>query len=458
MEGTKLLLVEDNEGLRDQMKWALTDAYEILEAGTMIQCLEVFERTMPPIVCLDMGLDNIPDQGLSIIDTLLLKDRSVKIVVITANTNEQLGPLSIKKGAFDFLSKPVDIDQLRVILARASRLHGFETAEISKPDSLGLESTENFFMVGKSRPMLRVFEFIRKLGQTDVNVLITGESGTGKELCARAIHYHSSRRDQMFVPINCGAIPENLMESELFGYMRGAFTGANTNKAGLIESANGGTLLLDEIGEMPRNLQVKLLRFLEDQKVQRLGDTAFKTVNVRVIAATNKRNFNADSEGSTGLRSDLFYRLNEFRIDLPPLRERDEDIVVIAQTVIERNRKRFNSPKLSLSLRAQQIISLYSWPGNVRELENKLNRAAITCVNQIIEPEDLDMSASSFSQLSFKEARDMFEKDFITHAIRKADYNISETAKAIGLSRPTLYDLIKKHGIQIATEKQIIER
>jgi two-component system NtrC family response regulator len=381
----------------------------------------------------------------------------VKIIVITANTDERFGPESIKKGAFDFLSKPVDINQLRIIIERAVRMLAFEETPAPAAEHEGLDSSENFFMAGKSKPMLRVFEFIRKLSQTDVNVLITGESGTGKELCARAIHYHSTRRDQMFVPINCGAIPENLIESELFGYVRGAFTGANSNKTGIIESADNGTLLLDEIGEMPKNLQVKLLRFLEDQKVQRLGDTTFKTVNVRVIAATNKKNFNAETEGGSGLRSDLYYRLNEFRIDLPLLRERGEDILLIANFIIEKNRKRFNAPKLRLSTRAGQILSIYSWPGNIRELENKLNRASITCVNQTIEPEDLDMAASSFTQLTFKEARDMFEKDFITHTIRRANYNISEAAKTIGLSRPTFYDLLKKHSIQITSEKVIVE-
>jgi len=458
MDKPKLLLVEDNDGLREQMKWALSDRYTILQAGSKAECIEVFSLENPPVVCLDMGLDNIPDQGLSIINDLLLKNRLTKIIIITANTNEQLGPLSIQRGAFDFLSKPVDTDNLAVILERAFRLTQFELVRQNTADCDGIESTENLFMVGKSRCMLKVFEFIRKLGKTDVNVLITGESGTGKELCARAIHYHSNRRDKMFVPINCGAIPETLIESELFGYAKGAFTGANTNKIGLIESADNGTLLLDEIGEMPKNLQVKLLRFLEDQKVQRLGDNSFKTVNVRVIAATNKKNFNADADGNCGLRSDLYYRLNEFRIDLPPLRERNDDILSIANSIIERNKKRFNCPKLILSSRAEQILSLYAWPGNVRELENKLNRASITCINQTIEPEDLDMSASSFSQLSFKEAKDMFEKDFITHAIRNADYNISEAAKNAGLSRPTLYDMIKKHGIQISTEKQIVEQ
>ena len=458
MEKNKVLLVEDNHGLREQLKWALIDLYDIHEADSMDSCCEVFDAASPSIVCLDMGLDNVPDRGLEIIDRLLIKNRMVKIIVITANTSEKLGPESIKKGAFDFLSKPVDIEKLRIIIERACRLHGFEQKdEPAAADTNGMESAEDFLIIGKSKPMQLVFGYIRKLAQTDVNVLITGESGTGKEVCARAIHFQSNRRDQMFVPINCGAIPENLIESELFGYARGAFTGANTNKTGLIETADKGTLLLDEIGEMPKNLQVKLLRFLEDQVVQRLGDTASKTVNVRVIAATNKKNFKAEVEGGSGLRSDLFYRLNEFRIDLPSLRERTDDIALIADYIISKNRVRFNVPKLTLSPRAQQVLMVYSWPGNIRELENKLNRAAIICVNQTIEPEDLELSASSFSELSFKEARDMFEKEFIIRAFKKAEYNISEAAKNVGLSRPTFYDLLKKHEIQLRVEKRIQE-
>jgi two-component system NtrC family response regulator len=454
MEKPRVLLVEDNHGLREQLKWALTDTYDIVEADTMESCCTIFEQLRPLIVCLDMGLDNIPDRGLEIIDWLILKNRYVKIIVITANTNEQLGPESIKRGAFDFLSKPIAIEQLNIIIGRALRLSAFEEKDAPDP-SQGLESTEDFLMVGKSKPMLRVFEFIRKLGRTDVNVLITGESGTGKELCARAIHYHSDRRDKTFVPINCGAIPENLIESELFGYVRGAFTGANTNKTGLIETADNGTLLLDEVGDMPKNLQVKLLRFLEDQKLQRLGDTAYRSVNVRVIAATNKKNFNAEVEHGNGLRSDLYYRLNEFRIDLPSLRERPEDISLIAAYIIKKNRIHFNAPLLKLSSRAENVLALYPWPGNIRELENKLNRATITCMNQTIEPEDLELFASSLEEVSFKEARDMFEKEFITRALRKAAYNISEAASVIGLSRPTLYDLLKKHEIQLHVEKRI---
>jgi two-component system NtrC family response regulator len=321
--------------------------------------------------------------------------------------------------------------------------------ESKKSGKLQIEN--NYFMIGTSQPMTRIFGLIPKIAETDVNVLITGESGTGKELCARAIHYHSKRRNGQFVPINCGAIPENLIESELFGYVKGAFTGANTDKIGLIEIANEGTLLLDEIGEMPKNLQVRLLRFLEDQKVQRLGDTEFKKVDVRIVAATNNKEIN-DNGSQRGLRSDLFYRLSEFQIELPPLRDRGNDVLEIAHSIIERNRTKFGLQKLSLSLRAEQALLHYTWPGNVRELENKLSRAAITCVNQVIEPEDLSLSASSAIGLSLKDARDMFEREFIINVLRQAQFNISEAAKIAGISRPTLYDLLKKHSIKLEKE------
>ncbi len=447
-----ILIVDDNTGLREQMKWAFCNDYRVFEAGTVNECLSCFQQHHPSVVLLDMGLDNVPDKGLELIDALLGIERRTKILVITANTSNALGPEAVRRGAFDFLNKPVDIDHLQLLVQRAQRMLSLEMAgnEESKNRSK-LQIENNFFMIGASQPMTRIFGLIPKIAETDVNVLITGESGTGKELCARAIHYHSKRRNGPFVPINCGAIPENLIESELFGYVKGAFTGANTDKIGLIEIANGGTLLLDEIGEMPKNLQVRLLRFLEDQKVQRLGDTEFKKVDVRIVAATNSKEIN-DTGSQRGLRSDLFYRLSEFQIELPPLRERADDVLEIAHSIIERNRTKFGLQKLSLSLRAEQALLHYTWPGNVRELENKLSRAAITCVNQVIEPEDLSLSASSAVGLSLKDARDIFEREFIINVLRQAQYNISEAAKIAGISRPTLYDLMKKHSIKLEKE------
>ncbi|MBD3319788.1 MAG: response regulator, partial [Chitinivibrionales bacterium] len=374
----KLLLVEDNDGLREQMKWALNDEYEVLEADSSSTCLDIFHSDAPGIVCLDLGLDNIPEKGLELIDPLLTFDRQVKIIVITAHTGDELGPQAIAKGAFDYLRKPVDIDELKVLLNRARR-----HIEMGRPDpgvsADAMETGPDFEMIGECAAMKSIFETIKKLSRAEVNVLITGESGTGKELCARAIHFHSARNGQPFVPINCGAIPETLLESELFGYVKGAFTGANTDKKGLIESANNGSLFLDEIADMPKHLQVKLLRFLEDQSFQRLGDTNPHNSDVRIIAATNKKDFGDNDES---MRSDLYYRLSEFEIHLPPLREREQDIILLARRAIEKYRSKFNLPKLKLSKRAEKMLLNYGWPGNIRELDNKLSRAAITCLNQ----------------------------------------------------------------------------
>jgi two-component system NtrC family response regulator len=449
-----VLIVEDNQALRENMKWALMAEYSVFEADSAAQCLEICQLRRPDVICLDMGLDNDPLKGLEIIDAILIKNRHAKIIVITANTTNSLGPESVRRGAFDFFSKPVDIDHLKVVIKRALRRNELELEPvISEKNTQPLQSDSNVAMFGECKLMQQVFEIIRKLSQTDVSVLITGESGTGKELCARAIHYHSPRRTKNFMPINCGAIPENLMESELFGYVKGAFSGANSDKQGLIESADGGTLLLDEVGEMPKNLQVKLLRFLEDQNVQRVGDTELRKVDVRIIAATNRKNL--DQEGSS-LRNDLYYRLSEFQIDLPALRQREQDILLIAKALIEKNKKKFGSILLKLSSRAETSLLNYSWPGNVRELENKLSRASIVCSNQVIEPEDLQLSASTtLNHLSLKEARNAFEKEYLLNLLQKYEFNISETANAADISRPTLYDMMKKLNIQLQTETKI---
>ncbi len=449
----KLLLVEDNIGLREQMKWALNADYEILESETLAGCLENLRKQCPGLICLDMGLENKPERGLEIIDAVLSEDRMAKIIVITSNMHADLGNRAIERGAFDYLHKPVDIDELKVILTRACRLMTLEKPVTEKTESGGLPSDKDDLMIGRSEPMKKIFEHIRKLAATDVSVLITGESGTGKELCARAVHFHSHRRNEIFVPINCGSIPASLIEAELFGYVRGAFTGANTDKMGLIESAHKGTLFLDEIGDMPMALQVKLLRFLQDQKLQRVGETTFRSLNVRIIAATNKTNL-SDKDNSA-MRTDLYYRLSEFEITLPPLRDRKDDILLIADKIIENNRTKFNQARLKLSKRAEQMLLNYSWPGNVRELENKLNRASITCTSQVIECDDLQLSETSFTVLSYRDARQMFDRNFLLNALKQAKGNISNAAKVTGLTRPTLYDMMKKNGISVQLEAKM---
>jgi two-component system, NtrC family, response regulator len=448
----KLLLVEDNVGLREQMKWALNSDYEILETESLDGCLQALQKHQPGLICLDMGLENRSERGLEIIDAVLGLDRLAKIIVITSNMKQDLGSRAVERGAFDFLQKPVDIEELKVILARACRLSTLEKPILEK-GTLGFPSDTDDLMIGRSESMLKIFENIRKLAATDVSVLITGESGTGKELCARSVHFHSHRRNEIFVPINCGSIPASLMESELFGYVKGAFTGANTDKMGLIESAHKGTLFLDEIGDMPMALQVKLLRFLQDQKLQRVGETTSRSLNVRIIAATNKTNLS--DKDNTAMRTDLYYRLSEFEITLPPLRDRKDDIPLIAGNIIENNRTKFNQPRLKLSKRAEQMLLNYSWPGNVRELENKLNRATITCTAQIIEQEDLQLSETSFTVLSYREARQMFDRNFVLNALKQAKGNISTAAKSTGLTRPTLYDMMKKNGITVQMEARL---
>ena len=446
-----LLLVEDNLSLRENMKWALKSEFTILEADSSSSCVEIIEKNSPIVVCLDMGLDNDPVRGLQLIDEILIRNRFTKIIVITANTMSQLGPESVNKGAFDFFNKPIDIELLKVVINRAVQRYEFELkAANTIPDTT---KTSSLAMVGRCPAMMEIISIIEKLSKTDVSVLITGESGTGKELCARAIHYLSPRKTKSFVPINCGAIPENLIESELFGYVKGAFTGATANKEGLIVSADGGTLLLDEIGEMPPALQVKLLRFLEDQNVQRIGDTSLRKVDVRIIAATNRKDL--EKQGSS-LRNDLYYRLSEFHIDLPPLRTRGDDILLIANTIIEKNRKKFGMHNLKLSPRSENALLSYSWPGNVRELENKLSKATIICSNQVIEPGDLQFSSTNaLGMLTLKDARNAFEKEFITNLLHRVDYNISEAAQLAGITRPTMYDLMRKLDIQLHTETRI---
>ncbi len=449
-----LLIIEDNDGLRDQMKWALNDTFTVYEASTTKQAIDIFSKNSCQLVCLDLGLDNIPDKGVEVLDQLLLINRNTKIVIITAHTDASLGNEAVKRGAFDYLKKPIDIEELKVILSRAQRLLGLEESMEEIPTS-GIETGPDFTIVGECQAMQKVFTAIQRLSQTDVNVLITGESGTGKELCARAIHFHSNRKETPFVPINCGAIPDTLLESELFGYAKGAFTGAQTNKAGLIASAESGTLFLDEIGDMPKPLQAKLLRFLEDQTYQRLGDVTLHKANVRIIAATNRKNLS--EENNATMRTDLYYRLSEYELTLPPIRERESDILILAQSIIQKNQRRFNLPRLKMSTRSEKLLTSYSWPGNVRELENKLGRAAISCENQVIEPEDLELAIESLSNVTYKEAKNLFEKNFILAALRQADNNISKAAQSIDVSRPTLYDMMKKHGIGIKTELKIIE-
>jgi two-component system NtrC family response regulator len=447
---TKLILVEDDAGLRDQLKWALRENYEVLEADSFETAKSLADERGSPLVCLDLGLEGGSDRGLEMIDVILSADRTAKIIVIAGGSDGAQAREAIRRGAFDVLEKPVDLGKLGSSLERALRLRSLESEPDDPPSWTPV--ADHQAMLGESPPMKTLFATLHRLAQTDVNVLITGESGTGKELCARAIHEGGPRARHAFVPIHCGAIPETLLESELFGYAKGAFSGADEDKAGLIETAHRGTLFLDEIGEMPPALQVKLLRFLQDKRLQRLGENKSRVLDVRVIAATNQPVLT----GEDGvLRGDLYYRLSEFEVRVPPLRERGRDVLALSEAILARNRTRFGRPRLRLSSRAEKALLAHGWPGNVRELENRLNRASIVAEGNVIEDADLELDGSGDATQSYREARKQFEKNLLLNALRRANGNVSLAARTVGVTRPTFYDMMRKTGIWVRTEAKV---
>ena len=443
----KLLVVEDDQNIRTQMKWALVQDYEVFLAIDGKQAMEIMKRERPGIVTLDLGLPPNPEDntaGFKLLDEILQYEHSTKVVVVTGSPERSAALQSISQGAHDFFTKPIDVDELKALLKRAHYVYTLE----SEVRTLQKQVHESAFgeMIGSSPNMLEVFTTVRKVATTDVSVLITGESGTGKELIARAIHAESIRQDKPFVPINCGAIPENLMESELFGHEKGAFTGAHALRKGKIEAAKGGTLFLDEIGELPLALQVKLLRFLQDHKIERVGGRESIEVDLRVVAATN-RDIKLMAAEET-FREDLYYRLAVLTIELPPLRERSEDIMVLAKAFLKKYSTDNSKPK-QLSHDAIEAISGYDWPGNVRELENRLHRATTMAEGATITPRDIGLDSDQYSEqiLDLKKARENVDRKYINMAILKNNGNVSKAAEELGLSRPTLHNLLKKYKI-----------
>ena len=444
-----LLLVEDDGDIREQMKWALGSEYTVLEAKDRRSALALLRRETPRLVVLDLGLPPIPDaasEGLAALQEIIQFDPTTKVIVATGNSDRAVALNAIQSGAYDFIEKPVQLDVLRVILQRAAYLSRLE----QENRALQEQATANGFgeLLGESPPMQRIFEMIRRVAASDVPVLITGESGTGKELVARAIHRHSMRKAGPFIPINCSAIPENLLESELFGYEKGAFTGAHRQQKGKVEYAHGGTLLLDEIGEMPLGLQVKLLRFLQDGQVERVGGREPIMVDTRVLAATNM-DLKAALERSL-FRTDLFYRLSVIEIAVPPLRERAGDAVMLAQAFTLRYRDTLKARVTGLSDEAREAVRAYAWPGNVRELENRIKRAVIMAKGPMLQPADLELPSFGPAQppVTLKEARARVEKEFIQEALASHTWNITRAAEELGISRPSLHELIQRYGLQ----------
>ena len=439
----KLLVVEDDEPIRMQMRWALADDYEVCQAGDRETSLEVFRKERPALVTLDLGLPPVThgvEEGFAALGAILGIDSTAKIIVVTGRAERENGRNAVANGAYDFFSKPYDLDELKMVLRRAQYLFTLEAEHRNLQRRARGESFSE--MLGTSRPMQDVFEMIRKVATTDVAVLILGESGTGKELAARAIHQESNRRAGPFVAINCGAIPENLLESELFGHEKGAFTGAHIQRKGRIELAQGGTLFLDEIGDLPLALQVKLLRFLQERQIERIGGREPIAIDTRVITATNRDLQSALVEGL--FREDLYFRLGVLTIALPALRERGEDILLLAKALIDQSAAEAAKAVKGFTDEARNVMRSHPWPGNVRELENRVKRAVIMSDGPWVTPQDLELKPVG---LTLREARERVERSLVEGALRRYAGNLTQVATDLGISRPTLYDLMEKLGI-----------
>jgi two-component system NtrC family response regulator len=445
-----LLVVEDDEGLQRQLKWAY-DGYQVVAAHNRAEAIEALRLHEPAVVTLDLGLPPDPDgtsEGFATLTEMRSLKPDTKIIVASGHGARESALKAIALGAYDFYRKPIDIDELGLIVARAFHLHEIET-ENRRLEAGG--TTILGSMVSASPEMLKVAKTIERVASANVSVMLLGASGTGKELLARAVHENSPRAKGAFVAINCAAIPENLLEAELFGYERGAFTGAVKSNVGKIELAEGGTLFLDEVGDIPLPLQVKLLRFLQERVIERIGGRQPIPVDTRIVCATHQ---DLDAMTADGrFREDLFYRLAEIVVKIPALAERSGDAVLLARHFLNRFAREMNPKVQSLSPDAVAAVDGYAWPGNVRELENRLKRAVIMADGKAIGAEDLDLPGTGCAEdselaLNLRTARETADRRAIRVALARTENNISGAAKLLGISRPTLYDLLKQYRLQ----------
>jgi two-component system NtrC family response regulator len=445
-----VLIVDDDEEIRTQMRWALADDYELTLADSRENAVRAFKERRPGVVLLDLGLPPNPNtttEGMAILGEILTEQPTTQVLVITGQADREHAVRAIAAGAKDFLPKPVQMEELKILLRRASGVADLKQAhriEAVEPAAGGGFAG----LVGTSPAMQKVYNFITKIAATDAPVLILGESGTGKEVVASAIHLQSPRREKPFVAINCGAIPEALLESELFGHEKGSFTGAHAQRKGRVELAESGTLFLDEIGEMPLPLQVKLLRFLQERKIERVGGRVSISVDVRIIAATNQDLARSITAGK--FREDLFYRLNVVNITLPPLKDRPGDVQLLAQSFIEQFAREHGRAAPKFTLPAQRALEHHDWPGNVRELQNRVRRAFIMHEGASIQPEDLELADAAPKEAGkpLKEAREELERSMVLDALRRNQGKISHAAAELGVSRPTLYELMERLGLK----------
>jgi len=438
----RLLLVEDDVGLQKQMRWALSP-HSVDIAGSRAEATAKISASKPyHVVVLDLGLppdENSASEGLKALDEILNLSPQTKVIVASGNVERANAVRAVAQGAFDFVAKPVDSDILKIIIDRAIRMHDLEE-ENKQLREQSSRATDG--LVFGSEKMFQIAQVLDRDGPMDVSVLLIGETGTGKEVLARALHRLSPRGSQAFIAINCASIPENLLESELFGHEKGAFTGAVKRTHGKFEMADNGTLFLDEIGDMPLPLQAKLLRFLQERRLERVGGRESITVNVRLVTATNQKLEKLIAEGR--FREDLYYRINDVRLDLPALRDRDGDPVLLAQYFLNGFNKTYSKHITGFTEDALAALSSHTWPGNVRELENRVKRAVIMAENKRITAQDLDLGDIKLGDrdLNLRKEVARVEKRLAAEALALSDGNISKAAKLLGVSRPHFYSLI----------------
>ncbi len=443
----KLLIVEDDEGLQRQLRWAYDD-YQVIVAGDRASAIDALRAEEPDVVTLDLGLPPEPDgtaEGFATLDAILALKPDTKVIVASGHGARESALRAIASGAYDFYAKPVDIDELGLIVRRAFHLHGIE-AENRRLSKAVTGNAVLGGMITAAPEMLKVARTIERVANADVSVMLLGASGTGKELLARGLHDASDRKKGAFVAINCAAIPETLLESELFGHEKGAFTGAVKTTEGKIEQAHGGTLFLDEIGDVPLPLQVKLLRFLQERVIERIGGRKAIPVDTRIVCATHQ---DLDAMiAAQSFREDLYYRLAEIVIKIPALAERPGDAGLLARHFMGRYAS-MNKEVKGIAPDALAAIDAWGWPGNVRELENRMKRAVIMADGKMVTAADLDLDSADEESdiINLKAVRETADRRAIARALSRADGNISNTAKLLGISRPTLYDLLKSYDI-----------
>jgi len=444
----RVLVVDDDLGIQKQLKWALSE-FEVVFAADRPSAISQLRRFEPTVVTLDLGLPPDPDnasEGLQALQEILSLSPLTKVIVVTGNNDKENALKAIGMGAYDFYHKPIDSDTMNILIQRALNLSRLE----HENRLLSIGKTSMGRIIGNSDAIQGISRKAEKIAGTDITTLLLGESGTGKEVFARSIHEHSLRKNQPFVAINCASIPENLLESELFGYEKGAFTGANKTTIGKVETAKGGTLFLDEIGDMPLGLQAKMLRFLQERVIERVGGRSEISVDVRVICATHRDLTNMVKEET--FREDLFYRVGEISILIPPLRDRDEDVILLARTFLGQYKEEYGTKVKGFSDKAIEAMLSHRWPGNIRELQNKLKSAVVLAEGALIEPDDLGLMPSDIDaekvSLNLREVREQAESKAIRRAYHQSEQNISRTSELLGVTRPTLYALIDKYHLE----------